>query len=585
MARSCGIHLGSRQFEMVVLDGGPKKQTLVAAEAGEFDPNSDNPARALKEVLTRLKVSKENVGLVINASSAAFRRVTLPLTDPAKIEQVLKFEVEKDLPQWDIDDVVGDYLVLADTEVSSDLLVTAVPKESLGAALDLCSKAGVEPYEAELETTAMVNAALYSGLCPVDSAQAFVHVGENSTSVVIVDAGKVNDMRVVHLGALGAKSSPAAEDSSSDDEETAPEESGAVETVDPEEVARQQAFAVARIRRELGRSISAARTRNPIESIHICGLEMPGLMDEPLMDIPLESLNAFGPDGSTVAQELPIENRGRWVAAFGAALRELGGGPLKPKLRREELTYAGTWERVEFPVAVCSLLLATLLAVMLILQQKELTVLNNYGAGLWNTWSNEYMLGQRRQGRPGKLDPPPQSISEFVTKLEDGVAGADGVPLNEDYLAATKRIDALLRREVADLKIELGADASLKQPQSALVGAHLILDLLDQHKDTWRPSIRKLEATTLNMAKSSQDEYVRIKLSMVLLAENAQTAASNYEALLTELSQQPWYKSHTRSNVVTLNNDQGLFIDNMPIDVDVSMFYEQQRLQALEASQ
>ncbi|MDP6385973.1 MAG: hypothetical protein QGI93_07220, partial [Planctomycetota bacterium] len=159
MARSCGIHLGTRRFEIVVLDGGSKNQTLVAAEAGELDPNADNPGKALKAALAKHKVSKENVGLVVDAGSAAFRRLTLPLTDAGKIEQVLKFEVEKDLPQWDIDEVVADYLVLASNEMSSDLLVTAVPKEQLSAALATCEWAGAEPYEVELETTAMVNAA------------------------------------------------------------------------------------------------------------------------------------------------------------------------------------------------------------------------------------------------------------------------------------------------------------------------------------------------------------------------------------------------------------------------------------------
>ena len=581
MARSCGIHLGTRRFEIVVLDGGPKKQTLVAAAAGDLDPNAANPGQALKEALAKHKVSKENVGLVIDAGSAAFRRLTLPLTDASKIEQVLKFEVEKDLPQWDIDEVVADHLVMASNDMSSDLLVTAVPKEQLSAALTTCEWAGAEPYEVELETTAMVNAALYSDLCPIDTAQALVHVGEHSTAVVIMDGGQVNEMRVVHLGALGTE---APEDPAGDSAEGEVTEEKA-ELPSQQEREHNSREALRRIRRELGRSISAARTRNDIEAIYVCGLDLPDLVGDSVMDIPIEEMNAFGPEGSALRENLPAEERGRWVVAFGAALRELGGAKLSPKLRRENLTYAGTWERVEFPLAVCSLLLATLLAVMFILQQKELKNLNVYGAGHWATWSNAYMMGNPKMGERGKLSPPPGDIRSFLQKLEAGEGGSDGKPFSDDYLAATKRIDALLRTEVANLKKELGADTSIEQPQSALVGAHLVLDLLEGHQKDWRPSIRHFDAVTQGMGKSSGSESVRVTVTLVLLAESVQAAASNYEALLNELKLQPWHINSTRSNVVSLENDKGLLIERLPVEVDVSVFYEQQRRDALEAAQ
>ncbi|HIK60622.1 MAG TPA: hypothetical protein EYF98_08010 [Planctomycetes bacterium] len=581
MARSCGIHLGTRRFEIVILDGGPKKQTLVAAVAGELDPNADHPGKALKEALAKHKVSKENMGLVIDAGGAAFRRLTLPLTDATKIEQVLKFEVEKDLPQWDIDDVVADHLVMASNDISSDLLVTAVPKEDLGAALAICEWAGAEPYEVELETTAMVNAAFYSDLCPIDTAQVLVHVGEHSTAVVIIDGGQVNEMRVVHSGALGAQPSESSAEEAT--EEDTPQDVAEVARGQEQEQEHVNREALRRIRRELGRSISAARTRNDIEAVYACGLNLPGLIGESVMDIPVEEMSAFGPEASRIKQDLPAEERGRWVVAFGSALRELGGAKLSPRLRRENLTYAGTWERVEFPLAVCSLLLATLLAVMFILQQKELMTLNVHGAGQWASYSNAYMKGDRNV--LGKLSPLPDDIRAFLKKLEGGEGGSDGKPFSDDYYAATKRVDALLRTEVAKLKKELGADTSIQQPQSALVGTHLVLDLLEEHQKDWRPSIRHIDAVTQGMGKSTRSESVKVTVTLVLLADSVQAAASNYEALLNELKLQPWHKNSTRSNVVSLANDKGLLIERLPIEVDVSVYYEQQRQDALEAAQ
>lgn len=546
-----------------------------------MDPDADNPGAALKEALAKHKVSKENVGLVIDAGGAAFRRLTLPLTDAAKIEQVLKFEVEKDLPQWDIDEIVVDHLMMASNDLSSDLLVTAVPKEQLRAALATCEWAGTEPYEVELETTAMVNAALYSDLCPIDTAQVLVHVGEHSTAVVIMDGGQVNEMRVVHLGALGKKAPEATAEEVA--EEETPQGDSEVGREQEQKERRADREALRRIRRELGRSISSARTRNDIETVYVCGVNLPGLVGESVMDIPVEEMNAFGLEGSQVEQDLPTEERGRWVVAFGAALRELGGTKLNPRLRREDLTYAGTWERVEFPLAVCSLLVATLLAVMFILQQKELMTLNVHGAGQWANYSNAYMMGDRSV--LGKLSPPPDDIRLFLRKLKSGEGGSDGKPFSADYYAATKRVDALLRIEVDKLKKELGADTSIQQPQSALVGTHLVLDLLERHQEDWRPSIRHIDAVTQGMGKSTGSESVRVTMTLVLLADSTVAAVSNYEALLNELKLQPWHKKSERSNLVSLGNDKGVLIERMPIEVDVSVYYEQQRQNALEAAQ
>ena len=113
MARSCGIRLGPRRFELVVLDGGPKKHRIVGWHAETFeDPDPANVearGKQLEAALAEVKAPRDNARLVVDSGVAAFRRVTVPFSDPAKIEQVLKFEIEGELPQFSIDDVVVDH--------------------------------------------------------------------------------------------------------------------------------------------------------------------------------------------------------------------------------------------------------------------------------------------------------------------------------------------------------------------------------------------------------------------------------------------------------------------------------------------
>jgi Tfp pilus assembly PilM family ATPase len=349
MARSCGIRLGPRRYEIVVLDGSPKKHRITAFKSGEFDPASTDPiadfGKILKAATKELRLPQENVGLVIDSGHAAFRRLTLPFADRSKIDQVLKFEIESQLPQWSIEDVVVDYHVMAESDTSSDLLVSAVPKDDVQAALDICEKAGLEPMEAELETSAMVNAANAASICNIDDAQLLVHIGDYSTSVVVMDAAEVREMRVIHIGALTHVAHPSeapdpepakqAEDEASED--SADSGLGALDQVDPIEASRRADQAIKRIRRELGRTISGARTVNPIEAVYVCGMELPGLVGSSVLDVPVYVLDCFEEDSGQ-----PADGVGSLVIAYGAAIRELGGGLLSPSLRREELRFTGT---------------------------------------------------------------------------------------------------------------------------------------------------------------------------------------------------------------------------------------------------
>src|SRR5690606_23348530 len=135
---------------------------------------------------------------------------------------------------------------------------------------------GIEPLEVELETSAMVNAALASDLCTLDNAQVLVHVGELSTSVVVVDGRKVREMRAVRIGAMAIEPAVAVEGEAAPEAEDKP--ASPLEPRDPDEAARRLEQAIKRIRRELGRTVSAARTLHPIEAIYVCGFELPGLV-------------------------------------------------------------------------------------------------------------------------------------------------------------------------------------------------------------------------------------------------------------------------------------------------------------------
>jgi Tfp pilus assembly PilM family ATPase len=557
MARSCGLRIGPRRFELVVIDGSAKKHKITAYMSGELPREGADPiasaAAILREAVKAHNVPTDNVGVAIDTGLAAFRTIKVPFADKNKIDEVIKFEVESQLPQWNIDDVVIDFHVLESTDDSSELLVTAVPKTDLRTVLSICEKAGVEPLEVELETTAMVNAAMTANICTVDNAQVLVHIGETSTSVVVMDGGKVREMRAIHIGALSHEFPASETEPVAEGEAPAP----VVPANDPLEVQRRLEQAIKRIRRELGRTVSAARTVHPIDSVYVCGLELPGLAGSRILDAEVRVLDVFDADGGQ-----PAEGFGPLVVPYGVAVRQLGGGVLRPSLRREELHYSGAFERVELPLAVVALLVLTFLGVWFIFLLKERKMIDEGPLTFWRDSARTYVLGNPAKGAPGDLIYPPESVTAYVKNWDN-----DKERNKFDQL---RYLTNLIQQDVKKLEKDLGQDAEIKQPQSAFVGMALVMDVLSkQWTDAVRPSMRTVQATYMP-ARQSKPDHVKVDLTMSFLANDSLTASQAFDDFTRDLKTQPWYVDFESKSNNPVEGGKGIFLSNVTIEVDVS---------------
>lgn len=562
MAKACGLRIGPRRFELVVIDGSPKKPKVVNILAGEIPPDEDDPigaaAFALKSAIQAHRISMDNVGLVIESRAAAFRAVGLPVTGEAKIDEVLKFEVESQLPQFNIDDVVVDYYVKEEVGDHSSLLVTAVPKQDILDALELCKQAGFEPLEVELETSAMVNTIASSDLCGEEDAVVLVHVGEESTAVSILDGGRVRELRIIQTGALSYTSHgtmPA------EGEEEVEESDG------PQAIERGEET-VTRIRRELARTISAARTLNELGSVHVCGFVLPGMLDGEILGLPVVAIEDYE------VQELEgdvHEEYSSAAVAYGAALRQLGGINMPASLRREELKFSGALERVELPLAVMCLLITTFLGVWFLFQQKERTAIDQNLYFLLKSSSN-YMLGDAKKGQAGNLEYPSDTIVNYVKNTivhGKGIEGYREDP-NRDRYRQLRWLKSLLNQDQIRLQKLLGNDTELLQPQSALKGLALVLDQMAKaDKRYGRVSMRHVTSNFTSSARNGDN--VEITLRMSFFADSVIKATENYELFLRELQAQPWHVSHAAGTAdPILGSETGAYLPGMKIVVDLT---------------
>lgn len=564
MAKSCGIRVGAGAFELVVLDGSPKKHRVVHAVSGTFasDGQADPKAAgaALKAAMKGLGVPTENLGLAMDSRHSAFRKLKLPFTDRAKIESVLKFEVEGELPQFSIEDVVVDFLVLSQAADGVQLLTTAVPKTEIRRALGALQAAGVEPLEVELEVTAMVNAAHAAGITQADSAVVLVHVGEESTSVVTVDGGAVNEMRVIHLGAGSPAPAEAAEAGAEGASEQG-EERNAVPS--PLERERNLEQAAQRIRRELLRTISGARTVRELGAVHVCGRELPGLVGGELMGLPVERL-VVTPDGGGA---LP----GGTEIAYGVALRQLGGGVLTPSLRREELRFTGAFERLELPLAVAALMLVTLAGVWNIFLSKEVQLQRESLANWWRS-SNNFMLTNLQAGSRGNLEFPSETLERYVRNVEAGTGESGSGPFGNELSRydSLSRVRALIEADIREMRKQLGRDTEIKHPQSALKGMALVLEVFSELGDEiGRFSIRQVDARQQRPSQRTP-EHVRVSMDIAFFANSPAQATENYERLVAAFNAKPWRMNFTSKENTPLEDSRGIYLQGIVFEVDLA---------------
>lgn len=529
MARTCGIRIGRTEFELLVLDGSVKKPSVSLCLRGEIPADSEDPlgdlTSAIKEATKGLKLPTDEVGLVVDAGSAAFRSLTLPFDDPAKIEQVIKFEVESQLPQWNIDDVIIDFHTVNSTGVESHLLVTAVPTEPLGDLIEVATKAGLEPFEAEVETSALVNAAWSAGVLTVDGSQVLINVTDDTACMAVVDGGAVRSMRAARLTGTGDASR-------------------------------------ARLMREIMRTVTGMQASTPLDGIYIAGQSIDGVIGEEVEDVIIKNLEPFE-NGDLPQGTIPSN----FAVVFGAALGRMGGGIMKPHLRRDELAFSGKLERLELPLAVLALLIAAVMGIHYVVLQKEITPLEQ-DLHKWLDSSNRFMLGVPKEGQPGYIGKPSDTLRLQAERLL-----ADTSPEADDFLAL-RQIEQTLNKEIKALKKNLGQDSDIRQPQSAFGAMTRVLNVLDElGDDVGYFAIREV-SSMFRPARSQSPDMVEVSVNMVFFAENDVVASANWKRYFAEVEAKPWCIDIVEPGTDSLDGNVGISVSGIKIKVDMAVLDE-----------
>ena len=220
-------------------------------------------------------------------------------------------------------------------------------------------------------------------------------------------------------------------------------------------------------------------------------------------------------------------------------------------------------------MAVACLLLATLLGVVNILQFRHKEFILG-GELMWLRSSNNYMAGDPGIGR---LRPVPPEIKALVRKFKAPEIEAELARPHNDPLATLRRINQILQENISALMGQLGQSGEVTQPQSAFVASHLVLGVLEQNTDEWRPSLRKVDATYQQGNRSNRPESVKVSLDVTFFADDVIAATGHYEGFRNALLAHDWCLGVDERKTSELTEGDGIHVQGLPVTVDVAKYY------------
>jgi len=213
-----GLDIGTASIKGVRLARGFRGLRLLdsfeepvgVGPASEAEALSEGQLDALKALVAKDKIhAGDLIALCLPGDLLISRKICLPFSDLKKLQQIVPFEIESELP-FDLDEVTVDFVVLEKADPDSRetaLLVSALPNATLRAYLDALRPLGIDPaWVGSSETTLFTFAQYFLGAGQrkgEDGAQTellVIDVGAARTSLCAIHGGRIRWARSIPMG-------------------------------------------------------------------------------------------------------------------------------------------------------------------------------------------------------------------------------------------------------------------------------------------------------------------------------------------------------------------------------------------------
>jgi type IV pilus assembly protein PilM len=146
--------------------------------------------QAIREMLAELRIERAQVNYALANQSVFMRFVKLPSIDEEKIERIIGFEAQQNVP-FPIDEVVWDYqLVAGGTDEQSEVVLVAIKSDLLEAVNAAIERARLEPVLVDVATMALYNAFCYN-YPDLRDCSLLLDIGARTANLFFVEPGKI----------------------------------------------------------------------------------------------------------------------------------------------------------------------------------------------------------------------------------------------------------------------------------------------------------------------------------------------------------------------------------------------------------
>ncbi|MEP6820765.1 MAG: Amuc_1101 family PilM-like pilus complex protein [Chthoniobacterales bacterium] len=172
----------------LVLVGHALREIL--AEAGNETARNLQIAAALREMMAELQVKSGMVNYCVAAQSVFARFVKLPAVEEEKIERIIAFEAQQNVP-FPIDEVVWDYqLVGSSSDAELQVVLVAIKSDLLEGINGAVEETGLHTTVVDVATMALYNAFRFN-YSELTDCSLLVDLGARTTNLLFVEPGKV----------------------------------------------------------------------------------------------------------------------------------------------------------------------------------------------------------------------------------------------------------------------------------------------------------------------------------------------------------------------------------------------------------
>ena len=216
-ARITTLNLGSQSIELAEFRAQPqgglilcgyRSREILADPAGEGTRHTQ-VVTALREMLDELQIKGGRVNYTVAEESVFTRFVKLPPIGEEKIERIITFEAQQNVP-FPIDEVVWDYqLVGGGAGEQIQVILVAIKADLLDRINDAVEETGLRTTIVDLATMALCNAFRHN-YSDLSGCSLLVDIGARTTNLLFIEPGKIFT-RSVSIGGSSVTSAIAKE--------------------------------------------------------------------------------------------------------------------------------------------------------------------------------------------------------------------------------------------------------------------------------------------------------------------------------------------------------------------------------------